>query len=145
MLVAARSFLERDGWKFSGKEGGQVLRLRYSGSTEDYAVLVRAREDCNQLIVYSVFPEVVAEPMRGRVAEYLTRVNWGMSYGNFELHFATGEVRFRTSVSIEGAEPLDELIRPPLYANVHTMDRYLHDIAAVAAGTLPPSLLDGPL
>ncbi len=145
MLSAARSFLERDGWVVAGKEDGPVLHLAYRGDNGDYAVLVRAREEANQLIAYSLFPEIVTEPMRARVAEYLTRVNWGMPYGCFELHFATGEVRFRTSLSVGPAEATDELLRPLIHANVHTMDRYLHDIAAVAAGTLPPSLLDDPV
>jgi len=145
MLDAARSFLDRDGWVVSPKDDATVLRVAHFGSNGEYGVLVRAREEGSQLIVYSVCPHVVAEPMRARVAEYLTRVNWGMPYGNFELHFATGEVRFRTSMSIEDAEPVDALLRPLIYANVHTMDRYLHDIIAVARGTLPPSLLDDPM
>ena len=142
MLEAARAFLERDGWTVSPRHEASALRASYSGGNGDYGLLVRAREAANQLIVYSICPFEVDEAMRARVAEYLSRVNWGMPLGNFEIHFPTGEVRFRTSIAIENAEPSDALLRPLVYANVFTMDRHLTDIEAVAEGTLPPSLID---
>lgn len=142
MLDAARSFLERNDWVLSRVEEGSVLRAAYAGDNGSYGVLVRAREDANQLIVYSVCPIDVDQAMRPAVGAYLMRLNWGMPFGNFELHYTTGEIRFRTSMTIEDAEPTDALVRPLVYANVYTMNRYLDDIMAVASGTLPPDLAD---
>ncbi|MCU1495852.1 MAG: hypothetical protein JWO62_3616 [Acidimicrobiaceae bacterium] len=142
MLEAACSFPERSSWVLSPLEEGSMLRLAYSGDIGEFVVLIRAREDANQLIVYSVCPIEVERDMRAAVGGYLMRLNWGMPFGNFELHYATGEIRFRTSMTIENAEATDSLVRPLIYANVNTMDRYLKEIGAVAAGTLPPDLAD---
>lgn len=105
-------------------------------------ILVRAREDVGQLIVYSVCPFSVEPARRSDAGAFLMRLNWGMPFGNFEMHYPSGEVRFRTSIT-SGEHPVgDDLVRPLVRANVATMDRYLAEIGAVADGTLPPDLRD---
>ena len=68
------------------------------------------------------------------MAEFITRANYGMIVGNFELDFSDGEVRYKTSVDVEGSEVTHALVKGLVYANVLTMDRYLKGIMAVAFG-----------
>ncbi|MBQ8619597.1 MAG: YbjN domain-containing protein, partial [Clostridia bacterium] len=39
------------------------------------------------------------------MAEYLTRVNWGMRNGNFELNMDDGEIRYKTYVHVGRETP----------------------------------------
>ena len=74
------------------------------------------------------------------MAEFITRANYGMIIGNFELDFSDGEVRYKTSIDVEGAELVPAVIRQLVYANVLTMDRYLKGIMAVAFGGVDPEM-----
>jgi len=69
-----------------------------------------------------------------KVAEFLTRANYGMRIGNFELDFSDGEVRYKSSLDFEGVglEPI--MIRNAIYPAVQTMDRYFPGLIAVVAG-----------
>jgi hypothetical protein len=47
-----------------------------------------------------------------------------MRIGNFELDFDDGEVRYKTSIDIEGGELTAKMIENLLRANLSTMNRY---------------------
>jgi len=142
MADAARRFLVQDGWTLTPVEERARARAAFTAEKGDRRVLVRSREDAGQLIVYSVCRVEVEPAMRQAVGAFLMRLNWGMPFGNFELHYPSGEIRFRTSVTSADSTIGDALVRPLVRANVSTMDRYVADIAAVAGGTLPPDLSD---
>ena len=42
-------------------------------------------------------------------AELLTRINWELSLGCFEMNYADGEIRFRTSMILPGADITDAI------------------------------------
>ena len=81
-------------------------------------------------------PPVVED--RSAVAEYLTRANYGLRIGNFELDYADGEVRYKSSLDFEGQTLTAELIRNAIYPAVHTMDRYLPGLLRVTFGGATP-------
>ena len=49
-------------------------------------------------------PIRVAEEQRQIVAELLARINYGLNIGNFELDMTDGEIRYKTSIDVEGGE-----------------------------------------
>ena len=59
-----------------------------------------------------------------QVAEFITRANRGMRIGNFELDFDDGEVRYKTSLDVEGGDLTSKMIDNLLRANLTTIDRY---------------------
>ncbi|MGH2410076.1 MAG: YbjN domain-containing protein, partial [Chloroflexota bacterium] len=73
------------------------------------------------------------------MAEFLTRANYGLPIGNFELDFEDGEIRFKTSIDLEEVEPNPLLVKHVIYANVIMMDRYLPGIASVAEDKASPA------
>ena len=87
---------------------------------------------------YTVAPVKVPEEVRSDVAEYLTRANYGLRIGNFELDYRDGEVRYKTSLDFEGAELLPPLIRNTVYPSVNTMDRYMPGLMSVIYGGKTP-------
>ena len=68
---------------------------------------------------------------RHKVAEFITRVNYGMVIGNFEMDYEDGEMRYKTSIDIEGTELAASMIRQLVYANLVITDRYLPGIMRV--------------
>lgn len=73
------------------------------------------------------------------MAEFLTRANYGMLIGNFEMDFTDGEIRYKTSIDVEGDRLTSPLMQQIVYANVRTMDRYLPGIRKVIETDLTPA------
>ena len=59
-----------------------------------------------------------------------------MILGNFELNFDTGEIRYKTSMSVKGNQLTSETLKQLVYPNVLTMDRYLPGIISVISGEM---------
>jgi hypothetical protein len=92
----------------------------------------------DQFVFYSVSPVNVPEHKRPEIAEFITRANYDMVIGNFEMDYGDGEVRFKTSIDVEGTELTPELLKPLLYANVLMMDQYLPGIMSVIYADVSP-------
>ncbi|MBP8974021.1 MAG: YbjN domain-containing protein, partial [Anaerolineae bacterium] len=75
---------------------------------------------------------------RPAVAEFLTRANFGLRIGNFELDYHDGEVRYKTSLDFEDEKLTPALIRNAVYPAVTTMDRYLPGLMKVVYGGRTP-------
>jgi hypothetical protein len=73
-----------------------------------------------------------------RSAQFLTRANYGMTMGNFELDFADGEIRYKTSIDVEGASLTFPQIKGLIYTNVTMMDEYLPGIMSVIYSDVSP-------
>ena len=70
--------------------------------------------------------------------KFLTRANYGMMIGNFEMDFTDGEIRYKTSIDVEGDKLSSALIKRLVYANVMMMDEYLPGIVSVTEGDMEP-------
>jgi hypothetical protein len=61
-----------------------------------------------------------------------------MIIGNFEMDFEDGEIRYKTSIDVEGDSLSSALIKRLVYANVMMMDAYLPGIMSVIYGDVSP-------
>lgn len=132
-------FLRSDRWAHDALPGQPVLRVYYQGANGRLICFAQAREAENQLVFYSYSPERVPEDRRLPMAEFLARANYSLVLGNFEMDFADGELRFKTSIDVEGMSLTPELVKPVIYANVLTMDEYLPGILAVIQADKSPA------
>ena len=62
-----------------------------------------------------------------------------MILGNFELDYTDGEVRFKTSLQLNGTPLTPRLLQPLIFGNVRVMDTYLPGLQAVIALTHTPA------
>jgi len=139
ILDTLKRFLTDDDWNFEEIEGRNALRMGFQGEDGSWMCVVQARDEQEQFVFYSILPVQVPPERRAAIAEFLTRANYGMVLGNFEMDFEDGEVRFKTSIDVEGAALLPALIKPMVYANVTMMNRYYSGILAVAHGGAEPA------
>lgn len=131
-------FLLHEKWPFVQLPGEPVIRTDYRGHNGQWICYAHVQEDEQRLVFYSVYPDAIPQAQRAAVAEYLTRINYSLSVGNFELDFDDGEVRFRTALDLEGVNLQKELFRPLLLSNIQTMDNYLSGIGQITRQGLPP-------
>lgn len=130
--------LAADGWHAQRLGESHVYRLHCTGKHGSFACYAQVRVDLEQLLFYAVCPVRIPEEARLRVAEFITRANYGMRIGNFELDFGDGELRFKTSLDFEGTDLDAGLVRGLVYPAVHTLDAYLPGVLAVAHGEKTP-------
>jgi hypothetical protein len=131
-------FFTEDDWPFTKIKGEPVLRMAFQGDNGKWTCYAKARVEQEQFVFYSVCPVNAPENKRLAIAEFLTRANSGMIIGNFELDFADGEIRYKTSIDVQGDFLSFELIKQLVYANVTMMDEYLPGIMSVIDGDVSP-------
>ena len=140
IFAAMSRFFDEDGWQYQRIESQPALMMGFRGSRGSWRCVAQAREEQKQFVFYSILDQAAGESQRAAVAEFLTRANYGMVIGNFELDHADGEVRFKTSVDgtpSKGVLSL-ESIGHHVYLNVLMMDRYLGALESVLGGEATP-------
>ena len=132
-------FFSEDNWRFEQLEDQPILRLGFSGDHGKWTCYAQAREEHQQFVFYSVCPLNAPEEKRLATAEFLTRANYGLVIGNFEMDFADGEIRYKTSIDVEDDRLVPALVRNLVHVNVLMMDRYLPGMMAVIYGGRSPA------
>jgi len=127
-------FFREDDWKFEPVEGKPILRMGFAGDNGKWTCMARAVEEADQFLFYSIAPVSVPEEKRGAMAEFITRANHGMRIGNFEMDFSDGELRYKSSIDVEGDRLSSPLVKHMVYPNVLMMDKYLPGIMGILYG-----------
>jgi hypothetical protein len=135
---ATVNFFKERQWPFIQLGDRTILHMMFEGTNGSWECYADAREDQHRLLFYSLAPIMVPEARRQAMAEFITRANYGMMIGNFEMDFDDGEVRYKTSIDVDGEQLSSGLIFQLVSANVFTMDKYLPGIRAVVDQDVPP-------
>lgn len=77
-----------------------TIEMKLHCKLQTARMLVLVRED--NFSTLTTIPLCADEDSRLAVAEYLTRANFNMRNGNFELNMADGEIRFKTYLHAVG-------------------------------------------
>jgi len=140
-------FFSDDEWPFTQIEEHSALRTSFGGDSGEWTCYAQAQEEQKRFLFYSICPVKVPEEKRVAMAEFLTRANYGLITGNFEMDFSDGEIRYKASIDVKDDRVSAALIRNLVYANVLTMDRYLPGIMSLTYGDVSPAqaiaLVDG--
>ena len=132
-------YFSSDGWPVELVDSEEALTTAFRGESGQWTCYARVYAATEQFIFYSLCPVTVPPSHRQAAAEYLTRANYGMVLGNFELDFSDGEVRYKTSVDVEGDQLSLALIQRVVVPNVMMMDRYLPGLLSVVYGEVSPA------
>jgi hypothetical protein len=126
LLEAVLAFLREQNWQFETTEPDPpTLRMGFQGLNGRWSCYARIYPDTREFLFYSVFPVDSPPERRTAMMECLTRVNSGLTIGNFELDLEDGEILYKTSISAEGDRLTPQMVSNTVLANIETMDRYL--------------------
>jgi hypothetical protein len=128
-------YFERDGWKYRRLPGHDALEMGLSGEKGTYRLVVVVDGERSIVRFLTFLEGKVPETRRREVMEYLTRANYGLLLGNFELDLGDGEVRFKVGTDIEGIAFSYEQYQSTLYVSVAMMDRYVPGLQKVVQGS----------
>lgn len=135
---AMTAWLEADDWRFQENAEETYVVTAFQGRHAVWNCCAQAREEQEQFVFYAVAGVKAPEAARKEVADFLTRANYGLILGNFELDFSDGEIRYKTSFDAEDLDDPTPLFKSCIYANVLTADRYFPGLTAVMYGGSTP-------
>lgn len=133
--VVVRWFRDDD-WNFDSDDDKLVVRTGINGENGKYRVYAHVQNE--NVVVHSVSPTEAPQAKRSAVAEYLTRANYGLVIGNFEMDYSDGEVRYKTSFKVKDGVLAPWMVNNLVYVNCAMMDKYYPGVMAVLyAGATP--------
>ena len=134
---AVQGFLKAMEWRWQEMEPTRY-RVIVPGNTARWVWMAHWEEDDSFFASYSFSPVNVLAKHRPAAAEYLTRANYNLRLGNFEMDYSDGQVCFKTSMIMNGVQPTPDLMKQLAFANFSTMDQYLPGLMSVIYGKARP-------
>lgn len=132
---AILAYIKSNGWeKYTFDQETGLIRMQFS--TKCSLNHVRIVFDLHEtfFITYGCADMNVAEANRGEVAEYLTRANYAINFGNFEMDMSDGEVRYKYAVDCNQAIPSTQVIDRTVDVPLVMFNRYGNDLVKVMFG-----------
>lgn len=138
IFEAVTAFFREDEWHFEQHDNESALYVNFQGANGQWRCYAETRESPPQFVFYSLCPVNAPEAKHHAISEFLSRANFGLVIGNFEFDFEDGEIRYKTSIDVEGSRLDSALIERLVYSNVVMMDQYLPGIMKVIYGDISP-------
>ena len=137
---AVMAFLDTSEWPHMPLPNNpDWLRMVHNGDSGQWQCYLQVRETQEQFFFFSMGAMYIPEAKRATVAEYLTRANYGLVIGNFEMDYNDGEVRFKTYFDAQGFPITPKAVEVHVFANLATFDRYNAGMMSVAFGNATPA------
>lgn len=137
LIDNAAEYFRQQKWTIEAASDRPVLRLPFEHQGEVWMCYAEAREEQNRVIFYTVLPVNVPDAQRRTMAELITRANYGLAVGNFELDFGDGELRCKTSIDVSGDRLSHALLHQLVVINLRLVRHYLPAVRGVLAGATP--------
>ena len=144
LLDVVQKTLNEQEWSFEVKdfpgeeESRKIVQAGCSGQNGSYRLTVDVNASNHCIVIYVTSQIKVPQDKRHLVAEYLTRANYGMVLGNFEMDFRDGEVRYKGSINVDGGFLAPRMFSRLLGCATVSMDRYFAQMMAIIYGGKSP-------
>ena len=120
-------------------EGFIVFILKYTDSDSFYSQIVHEiRVEDEMVYALMTFP-VSAKAKMAEIVEFVTRINYGLKLGKFQVDYSDGEIRFCYTESAEGLNAASEAVTTRLVLVPVKMNQwYGRGIAELLLGSCTP-------
>jgi len=116
----------------------ETIIASFRGEVASYRIVGRVEADQDLFQVFGMIPIRVPNGSRPAVAETITRANFGLKVGKFELDFDDGELRYQAAHIMSDGTLDGDVIHRLIGTTIAMMDRYLPAILSVIYGNEPP-------
>lgn len=135
---AIEDFFSKDEWKYQPINERGVIRTGIGLKCKLRQADIFVNINDTAFSVTTILPIGADEDSRAAVAEFMTRANYGIIHGCFEMDYSDGEIRFRTSLYCGDAIPTYDQVEHMFYINILTVDRYGDALTKVMYGLASP-------
>ena len=92
----------------------------------------------DSFLVYLILPMTADKEVQKEMAEFLTRINYGLESCNFEIDFSDGEIRCKCFCNCADTVPTNQQISNCIFFNTATVNNYGNGIAKILFGIGTP-------
>jgi hypothetical protein len=136
--VQFTEFFDKEKWSYHQHGNKPVIHTHCKGDNGRWVCVAMANEPGEVVIFLSLLPSVVPVEKRATCAELLTRINYDLNLGCFEMDHEDGDLRFRTSLVSEKSGMTQQAVKELILSNVYTVDRFYGAIMKVLHGGASP-------
>ncbi len=126
------AYLDRGTIVYDQDEERGLFRMLFEGKHGDLRVTMFI--DDAMLQVFTHPANKIPESHRQLIAEAITRANYGLKLGNFEMDLEDGELRYQTAMPLGEDFPEDDVIDHVLYVGGAMIDRYMPAFLSIIYG-----------
>lgn len=139
MINSVRDFLDGDDWNYDFESDNNLIRTGINLDCKLNSINeVIAFSDAG-FQVYAMIKLDADEETRPKVMEYITRANYGLRLGNFELDLEDGEIRYKVYTNTKGMTELpQEIVEDAIIVPAMMFDRYGDGLATLMMGFSDP-------
>ena len=138
MLELIIDFFNKQEWHYTLIEAKRIVVLRMSGKNGAFQCIVDIQEDEQKFIFFSFCPANVPGIKKVEMSELLTRLNFGRFYGNFEMDYNEGVIRYKTTLYYDTLQITPKIIEHLIMSNIIAMDTALNGIIQLIEGDITP-------
>jgi hypothetical protein len=116
----------------------QAIRTDLRGEVAVYRIVARVEAEAELFQVFGYSPLRIPEGCRLAIAEAVTRANYGLRIGKFELDLDDGELRFQAAQILVYESVGEEVIDRMIGTAISMLDMYLPSfLSVIYANELP--------
>jgi len=131
-------YLDSQDWHYDVDHAESIIDFQLTIESQLKSCQMVIETTDSEIISYGVAPINVPEGKRAAVAEFITRANYGLKIGCFEMDMDDGEVRYKSCLStldgVPSAQDLERHIDMPSYM----LDRYGDGLLKIIFGFSTP-------
>jgi hypothetical protein len=140
LTKAVLAGIDDAGWTIHeppGPEAPGTVTMTFDGDASTYEVEVHSGDPL--VYCYVMLPMRVPDARIAAVAELITRANWELRSGNFDLNWENGgDLQFRTSINVCDGQLTSHMVQRLVLDGVEAADRFHDAFIQVVFGNVDP-------
>lgn len=128
---AIRDYFERANLRFIKADSDSDFRIDYT--MDSFVAHGRLVFDEDRSFMGFMVSGSVKVPQNRRIEamEFITRANYGLACGGFQMDYDDGDILYRTGIFLNGSEPEPDMVDPIVQVAIRTYDRYYKQLMQV--------------
>ncbi|TWU10414.1 YbjN domain-containing protein [Allorhodopirellula heiligendammensis] len=126
------AYLDRGTIVYDQDDERGLFRMLFEGKHGDLRVAMIIDESMLQVFTHPA--NKIPASHRQLITEAITRANYGLKLGSFEMDLEDGELRYQTALPLGEDFPEDDVIDHVLYVGGAMIDRYMPAFLSIIYG-----------
>ena len=128
------AYFQHQKWKYFLPEADKTIAiLGINIEKGQFTCILDVEEDNNKFIFFSIYPKLVPLELRNELGKLLLTINYRLYLGSFEMDFANGEIRVKTSLIYDNLPVSKKIIGHLIEGNISIMSQYFDLIHTLLA------------
>ena len=143
LYQAIASFLDDASIPYVG-EASALIVTEISGEHGSWRTFIQITDEPENrfIVIHAQFPAGIPAGSRAKLSERLTRINYDLALGNFELGMGDGELLFKTAIDLADGVLTRQMFWRMYDRNRQVMNQHFAEIAESAFGADAGAMLD---